>query len=111
MRDTMTIAQHEFQRAGLEMGERLEEAHRVFLSDVGFSKNAMSTIGFAIKDIAQKCGVFPHDITSRMQGHMYWLEECESLIIVFPVPEIEADMMVEIPEGHWWFKDMNRHTQ
>lgn len=111
MSETMTIAQKEFEKAGLEMGERLSGAHRVFLADVSFSRSAMTTIGMAIKDIAERCGVFPQDITRGMQGHMYWLEDSESLIVVFPVEEIGADMLVEIPEGHWWFKDVNRHTQ
>ena len=75
MSETLTIAQKEFEKAGLEMGERLSGAHRVFLADVSFSRSAMTTIGMAIKDIADRCGVFPQDITRGMQGHMYWLEE------------------------------------
>lgn len=109
--ESITTAQKEFQAKGVDFGERLEGAHQVLLQDVRFSDNAKCTIGLAVKDIAARCGVFPHDITSRMRGRMYWLEEDESLVIVFPVPDMDADMLVEIPRGHWWFREVSRHTQ
>ncbi|WP_461211083.1 hypothetical protein [Desulfocurvus sp. DL9XJH121] len=110
MSATTTIAQREFERAGTEFGEHLEGAHRVYLTEVAFSRSAQCTIGLAVKDIAARCGVFAADIVKAMCGHMYWLEKDESLVIVFPVPQLEADMLVEIPRGHWRFRDQDLHT-
>ena len=111
MSESTTIIQKEFEKSGVDFGERMAGAHRVCLTDVSFSRSAMGTIGLAIKDIAAQCGVFPQDITKHMRGHLYWVEDSENLLIIFPIPEIGADMLVEIPEGHWWFKDVARHTQ
>lgn len=107
----ISTASKTFETAGKDIGTILEGAHRVYLNDVSFSQGAMHTIGLAVKEVAEKCGLFPNEVTKRLRGHMYWLEENESLMIVFPVPEIEADMMIEIPEGHWWFKNAEAPTQ
>ncbi len=85
--------------------------HPVTLDDVRFSRGAQLTIGFAVKEIAERCGLFPGDLTRRLRGRMYWMEGSENLMIVFPVPEVEAEMLVEIPRGHWWFKDAEAPTQ
>jgi len=110
MADSST-ANKAFEAAQRALDEKLESAHRVTLGDVRFSQGAMYTIGLAVKEIAEKCGLFTGELTKRLQGHMYWLEGSESLMILFPVPEIQAEMMVEIPQGHWWFKDADERTQ
>ncbi|MBU1002972.1 MAG: hypothetical protein KKE73_10665 [Proteobacteria bacterium] len=105
MSDAISQASRVFEESGGNIHEFLAGAHRVYLTDVFFSDNAKYTIGLAVKDIASQCGLFDHEITKHLVGDMYWLEESESLIIIFPVPAIEAEMLVEIPQGHWWFRD------
>ncbi|NJB66365.1 hypothetical protein GGQ74_000005 [Desulfobaculum xiamenense] len=89
---------------GLELDGHRDEAHEVQLADVEFTTNAKYTIGLAVKEIAAHCGMLPHELTRRMRGRMFWQEATEDLMIVFAVPELEADMMIEIPKGHWRFR-------
>lgn len=110
MADSST-ASRSFEQQGEVFAQSLDGAHRVELGDVQFSKNAQYTIGLAVKEIAERCGLYVGEITKRLTGDMFWLEENESLMIVFPVPEIQADMMVEIPAGHWWFRDADVPSQ
>lgn len=107
----ISTASRSFEQHGAQMAKSLEGAHRVTLQDVQFSKNAQYTIGLAVKEIAERCGLYVGEITKKLRGDMYWQEEDESLVIVFPVPEISADMMIEIPEGHWWFKGADVPSQ
>ena len=111
MRDAISHASRVFEESGPDFKNHFAGAHRVTLADVSFSDNAKYTIGLAVKDIASQLGMFDHEITRRLVGEIYWLEESEDLIILFPVPEIGADMLVEIPSGHWWFKDADSATQ
>lgn len=86
-------------------------AHRVHPWDVEFSRSAMITIGSAVKQIAAHLGVSPKAVTKGMFGEMYWLEPSNRLMLVIPVPKAEADMFVEIPEGHWHIRERNQATQ
>lgn len=100
-----------FEFTGMDVGNTQQTAHRVYLDEVSFTREAMYTLGLAVKEVAERVGVFPREIIKKLKGHMYWDERTENLFIVFPVPEIEADMMVEIPRDHWWFKDAGGPTQ
>jgi hypothetical protein len=79
--------------------------HALSLSDVSFTRDAMYTLGLAIKEIANYIGVFPNEISSRLDGDLYWTEGIDTLTIVFQVPEIEAEMIIQIPKEHWGFRE------
>lgn len=111
MSDAISQASRVFEDSGRAFNKHFAGAHKVYLTDVSFSDNAKYTIGLAVKDIASQLGLFDHEITKRLTGEMYWLEESEDLVIIFAVPEINADMLVEIPRGHWWFRDADAATQ
>ncbi len=95
----------------LEQSSEDHSAHRVQPWDVEFSRNAMITIGSAVKDIAAYIGVDPKIVTRGMFGEMYWLEPSNRLMIVIPVPRAEADMFIEIPQDHWRIRERNQATQ
>ena len=88
-----------------------QQAFRVYLRDVEFSKNAMQTIGLAVKHIAAQCEVFEQDIARDLFGDMYWLRPSNTLLLIFHVEEMEADMFVEIPMDHWNIRESGQTTQ
>lgn len=94
----------------LDAPDAVPEAHEVFLADVEFSPNAKYTIGLAVKEVAAHCAMMPKELTSRMHGKMFWVESTRNLVIIFPVPELEAEMMIEIPKEHWRFRDADRNA-
>lgn len=91
-------------RAELDRDKRVPKAHKVMLEDVEFTANAKYTIGLAVKEVAAYCGLMPRELTSKLKGHMFWMEGTQTLTIIFPVEELGADMMVEIPREHWRFR-------
>jgi len=111
MSDAISNASRVFEDSGSDFRKHFAGAHRVTLADVSLSDSAKYTIGLAVKDIASQLGMFDHELIRRLRGEMYWLEKSEDLVIIFPVPEIGADMLVEIPQGHWWFKEADAATQ
>lgn len=84
--------------------ELVGKSHELSLSDVAFTRDAMYTLGLAVKEVASHVGLFPSEITSRMKGRIYWTEGIDILTIIFAVPEIDADMVVEIPKDYWRFR-------
>jgi hypothetical protein len=98
-------------RQELERNSQDHKAHRLHPWDVELTRNAMITVGSAVKDIAARVGVNPKTITRGMFGEMYWLEPSNRLMIVLPVPRIDADMFIEIPENHWRIRERNQATQ
>ncbi|MGE4297975.1 MAG: hypothetical protein AB7E47_08100 [Desulfovibrionaceae bacterium] len=111
MTTTLTPKPHRTTREMRDLHRSEEVAHRIQLTEVDFSPGARATIGLAVRHIAEQYLLEPSDLARRMQGEIYWIEPSDKLMIVLPVPEADADMFVEVPAGHWRFKDRDSHTQ
>jgi hypothetical protein len=92
--------------AGAGLGEESvslngREAHRLRLFSVRFSADGMRLIGEAILAVSREYGLPVGLIRARMAGNLYSVPPSPSLYFLFQVPEIEADMHIEIPPAYW----------
>ena len=76
-------------------------AHAIRLHSVRFSVDGMRMIGEAILAVAQEYGLPEGLIRRRMAGRLYSVPPSPSLYFLFHMPEIEADMHIEIPPAYW----------
>lgn len=88
-----------------------QEPRRVSLMDVELSPNARFTIGRAVKEIAANTGMDERELIRRMQGEVWWHPGHDGLMFVIAAQEIDAMMYVEIPAGHWSFRQGSSATQ
>ncbi len=79
--------------------------HPLSFSDVKFSKNAERTIHEAVERIAIYCERSPMYFYKKMDNEIYWLDPSGILLIVIHSKDLNADMYIEIPPGHWWIVD------
>jgi hypothetical protein len=89
-----------------EQGESI--THPLDITDVSFSKQAQMTLREAVSKIAEYCQVDPGLLSEKLDQKVYWLEPSCILMITIDVPEIDADMFIEIPPGHWWINETIR---
>ncbi len=76
-------------------------AERVDLFSVRFSLEGMRRIGEAILAVAEAYGLPEGLIRKRMAGRLFKAPPSPSLYFLFHMPEVEADMHVEIPPVYW----------
>ena len=91
----------------LEDGEFEQEAnisHPLDLVDVSFSERARMTIREAVEKIAEYCRIPAAVLSEKLDQKLFRLEPSGILVISIEVPEVEADMFIEVPPGHWWVK-------
>ncbi|HML53944.1 MAG TPA: hypothetical protein PKC79_07605 [Solidesulfovibrio magneticus] len=91
---------------GAGVGEELvylngRPASAIRLHSVRFSADGMRMIGEAILAVAQEYGLPEGLIRRRMAGRLYSVPPSPSLYFLFHMPEIEADMHIEIPPAYW----------
>jgi len=79
------------------------KASRVALHAVQFTARGMALIGLGMQALAQRHGLPLELIRDRMKNNLYAVPPSESLYFLFQVPELDADMHVEIPPAHWRF--------
>ena len=77
---------------------------RIKLSQVRLTNDARVTLGLAVKEIAAEFGLDAKAMTRHLSGEIYWRMDEDSLVFVLHCEELDADMFVNIPEGHWSFK-------
>jgi hypothetical protein len=77
-------------------------AHPLKFSEVRFSTNAEQTIHKAVERIAVYCNRSPMYFYKKMDNELYWLDPSGILLIVIHSSDLDADMYIEIPPGHWW---------
>lgn len=88
-----------------------DELHRespsvkVQLSHIRVTAQAQATLGMAVQEVSREFGLDTSMLIKRLKGEIYWRPETDSLMFVLNCPELEADMFVEIPEGHWSFRE------
>ncbi len=91
---------------GAGVGEELvylngRPANAIRLHSVRFSADGMRMIGEAILAVAQEYGLPEGLIRRRMAGRLFSVPPSPSLYFLFHMPEIEADMHMEIPPTYW----------
>lgn len=86
------------------------KAYHVKLHMVQFSHDGMVKIGQFIQDAAQRFGLHPMRIKELMADKMYVAPPNQSLYFLFTIPELEADVHVEIPKTFWQYTDFVRET-
>lgn len=79
------------------------EAVPVSRSQVMFSDDAKATIGEAFREVAWTLCCDPRALTRGATGEILWHPDSDALSIRLDVPELEAEMYIEIPAGHWAF--------
>ncbi len=94
---------YEVRKEELEQGESI--THPLNLADVSFSQKAQTTLREAVIQIAEYCRVPPDALSQKLDQKLFWLEPSGILVITIEVPEVDADMFIEIPPGHWWIDD------
>lgn len=79
------------------------EAIPVGLHQVRFTDQGMRMIGQGILALSREHGLPVRLITERMKRQLFAVPPSHSLYFLFHLPELEADMHVEIPQAHWQF--------
>ena len=87
-------------------GERLvflngRVARRVGFFEVRFTVAGMRLIGEGILAVAGEFGLPEGLVRLRMKGNLFAVPPSPSLYFLFHLPEIEADMHIEIPPVYW----------
>ncbi|MFP4213293.1 MAG: hypothetical protein ACLFRL_04200 [Desulfohalobiaceae bacterium] len=95
--------QHQIQKETLEHGESI--SHPLKFSEVCLSHQAHLTLQEAVQKIAEYCQISSKIISGRLNQKLFWLEPSGLLLISIEVPEVNADMFIQIPSGHWWIDD------
>ncbi len=85
-------------------------AFQVKLHMVQFTREGMARIGQFIQESAQRFGLHPKRIMELMTDSLYLVPPNPSLFILFTVPELDADVHVEIPRVFWRYSDFTRIT-
>ncbi|MBS3780823.1 MAG: hypothetical protein KGY41_10545 [Desulfovermiculus sp.] len=91
---------HAARKEELEQGESI--THPLNIEEVSFSNQAQMTLRQAVQKIAEYCHVHPDVLSKKLDQKLYWLEPSGTLVITIEVPEVSADMFIELPPGHWW---------
>ena len=94
--------QYELEDGEFEQEENI--SHPLDLVDVSFSWRARMTIREAVEKIAEYCRIPAAVLSEKLDQKLFWLEPSGILVISIEVLEVEADMFIEIPPGHWWVK-------
>lgn len=76
-------------------------AKAIRLHSVRFSADGMRMIGQAILAVSDEYGLPEGLIRRRMAGRLYSVPPSPSLYFLFHMPEIEADMHIEMPPAYW----------
>lgn len=76
---------------------------RVALHAVQFTAQGMALIGEGMLDLADRHGLPVEFVRDRMKNTLYAAPPSESLYFLFRLPELDADVHVEIPNTHWRF--------
>jgi hypothetical protein len=96
-------SRYEVRKEELEQGESI--THPIDLAEVSFSEQAQLTMRKAVEHIAEHCDMPPDALSQKLDQKLFWLEPSGILVITIEVPEVDADMFIEIPPGHWWIDD------
>lgn len=83
-------------------------ARRVGLDQVQFTPQGMRMIGEGLLTVANEYGIPPQLVKERMKGNLFLAPPSTSLYFLFQLPELEADMHLEIPERYWRFIQAER---
>ncbi|EPR43864.1 hypothetical protein dsx2_0088 [Desulfovibrio sp. X2] len=100
----MNAALHLYEDPHLEERYEAIDALPVHPALVMLSDDAKASVGEAFREVAFTLCCDPSELTRGAHGEMLWhpAEDCLSLRL--SVPELEAEMYVEIPSGHWSFR-------
>jgi hypothetical protein len=83
-------------------------AKRVGLDQVQFTPQGMRMIGEGVLAVANEYGIPPQLVKERMKGNLFLVPPSQSLYFLFQIPELEADMHLEIPTRYWRFVEAER---
>jgi len=81
--------------------------HPLASEDVKLSENARLTLQSAASKIAEHFDIPEQNISDKLSQHYFLMEPTGDLVIIIYTADIDAEMYVEIPPGHWW---IDRHT-
>lgn len=76
---------------------------RVALHDVQFTTQGMALLGLGMLAMAERHGLPVELLRDRMKNNLYAAPPSDSLYFLFQIPELEADMHIEVPGTHWRF--------
>ncbi len=80
-------------------------ARRVRLHEVQFTDDGMRELGRGMRDICLMYDIPYPRLKEAMAGNLYSVPPNAGLYFLFTLPEIEADMHVEIPAKFWRYAD------
>ncbi len=86
------------------------KAYHVKLHMVQFTREGMAKLGQFIQESAQHFGLHPKRIMELMVDNLYNVPPNQSLFILFTIPELDADVHVEIPKTFWRLTDFAREV-
>jgi hypothetical protein len=93
------------ERQGKNMFSNIDNATRVQLHMVQFTHEGMLRLGQFIQDAARRLGLPLTRIKESMADTMYVVPPGGRLVFLFSVPELEADVHVELPKKFWRYAD------
>lgn len=105
----LTIEQQAHAKA---MGWNPEKTYSVSVTDVWISRDVQISIGRQVKALCVSFGLPYSFLRDSMTQHLYWYETTGRLGVVIHVRGSDVETIhLEIPEGHWGFREKDRATQ
>lgn len=86
-------------------------AFPVRLHMVQFTQEGMSKLGQGIRDVARRYGLSVARVKELMSNALYSAPPNTSLYFLFHIPELDADVHVEIPRKFWRLTDLAREQE
>jgi hypothetical protein len=86
-------------------------AFPVRLHMIQFTQEGMSKLGQGIRDVARRYGLSIARVKELMANALYSAPPNPSLYFLFHIPELAADVHVEVPKKFWRLTDLAREQE
>lgn len=94
------------------LGWNPDKTYSVSITDIWISRDAQISIGNQIKALCISYGLPYSMLRESLMQELYWHEESGRLGIMIEVQGSSVESMyLQIPEGHWGFREEDTATQ
>lgn len=106
------ILTHEQATHARTLGWNPERTFSVSVTDIWISRDVQISIGRQIKAMCISYGLPYEYLRESLVQELYWNETSGRLAIVIHLRESNVESIhLEIPDGHWGFREEDRATQ
>ncbi len=103
---------HEQAQHAKALGWNPDKTYLVHISDVWISRDVQISIGRQLKALCISYGMPYSYLRESLVQELYWHEEAGHLGMMIEVQGACVESMyLEIPDGHWGFREKDKATQ